>query len=144
MTIFNKEIYTLIVAVIVVGFLLFLYARFYFKARKIKRAVVLGDKVIKKAHYVLKHNGFKTLDVNRVYKYTIVTKGNKIIQKTTIDIIAWKKGKKYAIFYNITPEMQAQGSLSETLLFKLLLGGFKHGAVILPDMFSIREFKINY
>jgi len=138
------EIYTLIIGVLIIGTLTIIYLRYYFKNIKIKKAIVYGSKAIKRVHYLLKHNGYKIIDVNREYKYTIISKEQKIIQKFIINIIAKKSGKKYAIFYNTSSDMQIDVNfIDEKILFKLLLTKIRHCAIILPDLYLIKEFKIS-
>ncbi len=134
-----SEIYTLIAGVLVVGTLSIIYLKYYIKNVKIRKKVVYGNKSIKRAYYILKHSGFKIIDINREYKYNIISEDEKISRKVLIDIIASKSGKRYAVFY---ADDGGANSLNEKILFRLLLSKITHCLILNPEEFSKEEYEI--
>lgn len=134
-----SEIYTLIAGVLVVGSLSIIYLKYYFKSVRIRKKIVYGNKSIKRAYYILKHSGFRIIDIHREYRYNIITEGERISRKVLIDIIASKSGKRYAIFYAHDKGVEL---LNEKILFKLLLSKITNCLIINPEEFSKKEYEI--
>ncbi len=130
-----KEIYTLIVGLSIISFLLFLYIRYKIKKLKIGKKVINGGKDIQRMYYILKKNNYKILKLGKLMKFYIIFDDKKIKNELYINAIV-KKDKKYLCFISNNYE------ITEKMILYNLLTNIYNGLIIDVENFNIKEYRI--
>lgn len=136
----KTELYTLIIGIIFISFLIFLYYSYKIRKNKIIKFIVKGDKKIKRMHYILKKNGFHLNNVNKTLMFNISLDDKFFQNKFNVIAIAKKDNRNYLCYLNL--DIINDSSLNYELLFKCVISKFNRCLIIDTDNFNLHTLNI--